>query len=154
MTRVAKLTMLSVALLLQWQVSAAPVNTGPNELSRHPYDQILLQESKYTAGVLHRDVTLLDSVFAGSFLDTSSSGIVRDKRQMLAVFAAETPPSSIEERGRKIAVYGNAAVVTVEFIVKGVDGGKPYEFHGRATDVWVLQNGTWRCVAAHSSEIK
>lgn len=154
MVRAAKYTFLSIVLLLGLSVAAGSVAAIPSGPTRVLEGQVLLQEQKYTSGILHGDVRLLDSVFADSFVDASSAGVVRNKRQMLAIFAAETPPGSVEERDRKITIYGDAAVVTVEFVAKGLDGGKPYAFHGRATDVWILQNGTWLCVAAHSSEME
>ena len=77
MTRVARYMILPIALLLQCPAGAAPRDARPDELSQSPYDQILLQERKYTAGVLHGDIRLLDSVFADSFVDTSSAGVDR-----------------------------------------------------------------------------
>lgn len=145
---------LIAVLLLQMPLSAFSTNTTTIGDAGSVKRQILLQEEKYTAGILHGDVELLDSVFADTFVDTNARGIIRDKQAMLAILARETPPISITERSRRISVYGQVAVVTVEFAVKGIEGGKPYTFRGRATDVWALQNGTWRCVAAHSSEIK
>jgi ketosteroid isomerase-like protein len=145
---------LVAAFFLQMPLSARATNTATNEDMGTVKQQILLQEEKYNAGILHGDLKLLDSVFADTFVDTNSRGKIRDKQAMLAILAKETPPSSITERNRIISVYGAVAVVTVEFAAKGIDGGKHYRYRGRATDVWALQNGTWRCVAAHSSEIK
>lgn len=117
-------------------------------------EQILAREKDYTNGILHGDVALLRTVFGKGFVDTGSSGQLRTRDEMLAIFAKTTPPSSIVEKNRRIDVYGSAAIVTVEFIVTNLENGKPETFHGRATDVWVIEEGSWRCVAAHSSEIK
>lgn len=116
--------------------------------------QILAREEDYTNGILHGDLNLLKSVFADDFVDTGSSGHLRTRDEMLALFAQSAPPTSIVEKNRRIAVYGGTAVVTVEFIVTSGQNGKNETFHGRATDVWALENGVWRCVAAHSSEVK
>lgn len=145
---------LGAVLLLQMPSRGHAANTATNEDVDSVKRQILLQEGKYTAGILHGDVKLLASVFADTFADTNSRGKIRDKQAMLAILAKATPPTSITERNRIISVYGDVAVVTVEFTAKGIDGGKPYTYLGRATDVWALQNGTWRCIAAHSSQIK
>jgi ketosteroid isomerase-like protein len=45
-------------------------------------------------------------------------------------------------------VYGDAAVVTGVYRVKGVDQGQPYQRRGRFTDTWIHQNGTWVCIAS------
>ncbi|MGH8201012.1 MAG: nuclear transport factor 2 family protein [Steroidobacteraceae bacterium] len=61
--------------------------------------------------------------------------------------------ADLERGDRRIQTYGNTAVVTVKFAVKGIDQGKPHIFAGRATDVWIRRTGNWYCVAAHSSAI-
>jgi hypothetical protein len=117
-------------------------------------EQILAREKDYTNGILHGDINLLKTVFGKNFVDTGSNGHLRKRDEMLAILAKATRPSSIVEKNRRIAVYGSTAIVTVEFIVTSIDNGKTERFHGRATDVWVIEDGSWRCVAAHSSEIK
>jgi hypothetical protein len=114
---------------------------------------ILEREHQYTAALLEGDTRLLAPVLADSFVDTSESGVLRNKRELLAVVARQAPPGSITESDRRIQIYGSTAVVTVKFDVKGTDHGKPYESIGRATDVWIKRAGTWYCVAAHSSAV-
>jgi hypothetical protein len=117
-------------------------------------EQILARERDYTNGILRGDIGLLKTVFGKDFVDTGSHGHLRTRDEMLAIFAKAAPPASIVESNRRIAVYASTAIVTVEFIVTNIENGKKESFHGRATDVWVIEDGTWRCVAAHSSEIK
>ncbi|MGH8362438.1 MAG: nuclear transport factor 2 family protein [Gammaproteobacteria bacterium] len=126
---------------------AAPTAANNSESAK----QVLQREHQYSAALLHGDANLLASVLADTFVDTSESGVLRDKQQLLRSIAHQTPPASITETDRKIQIYGDAAVVTVRFDVKGMDQGKPYEFAGRATDVWIKRAGNWYCVAAHSS---
>lgn len=115
--------------------------------------QVLKRELQYTQGILHADVKSLAAVFADTFVDTSESGHIRGKQQMLKLIGQQTPPKFIRESDRKIQIYGDTAVVTVRFEGEVLDGGKPYKFAGRATDVWVKQGNDWYCVAAHSSPI-
>lgn len=129
-------------------VSATAATPSP---LRKEAAEVLDREHQYTAGLLRGDTRLLASVFADSFVDTSESGVLRNKRQLLAILARQIPPISITETDRKIQIYGSTAVVTVKFDVKGRDHGKPYESAGRATDVWIKRAGKWYCVAAHSS---
>lgn len=115
--------------------------------------QVLRRELQYTQGILHADVKSLAAVFADTFVDTSESGHIRDKQQMLKLIGNQTPPKFIRETDRKIQIYGDTAVVTVRFDGEVLDGDKPYKFAGRATDVWIKQGTDWYCVAAHSSPI-
>lgn len=117
--------------------------------------QVLQGEHDYTYGILHKDIKLLNQVFAANFLDTSATGALRTKQQMLTVIARNPAPASIAETNRVIHIYNDSsAVVSVEFVASGTAQGQPYTYRGRATDVWALINGRWQCVAAHSSEIK
>jgi hypothetical protein len=126
---------------------AAPVSTTDGASAA----QVLLREHQYSAALLHGDIKLLASVLSDSFVDTSASGVLRDKHQLLQIIARQKPPTSIRETARRIQIYGATAVVTVKFAVKGIDHGKAYAFTGRATDVWIRRGGAWSCIAAHSS---
>lgn len=115
--------------------------------------QVLQREHQYSEALLHGDVRLLASVLADGFVDTSESGVLRDKAQLLHAIAHQAPPAAITETHRRIRIYGDTAVVTVQFEVRGAVGGKSYDAMGRATDVWIRRAGSWYCVAAHSSPI-
>ena len=54
----------------------------------------------------------------------------------------------------KVAVYGDAAVVTGRWTGRFVEKGKTVDSTERFTDTFVRQNGEWRCVASHGSTIK
>lgn len=130
---------------------SAPAAFAAGDVSQ----QVLQGEHDYTYGILHKDIKLLNQVFADDFLDTSATGALRTKQQMLEIIAKNPAPASIAESNRIIHVYNDSsAVVAVEFVAKGTAQGQPYAYRGRATDVWARINGRWQCVAAHSSEIK
>lgn len=137
------------AAMMATGLLAAPASIGGGISTK----QVLQREHEYSAALLHGDTRLLASVLADSFVDTSESGVLRDKQQLLRIIAHQAPPASITETDRKIQVYGDAAVVTVKFEVKGTAGGNRYDSLGRATDVWIKRADNWYCVAAHSSPI-
>lgn len=142
-----RLFMLAVAAL-----AAAPCLSAQAPGADHASaEQVLLREHQYSAALLHGDAKRLGAVLADGFVDTSAGGVLHEKPQFLRIIARQTPPQSIAETGRRIQIYGDTAVVTVKFTVKGVSQGKPYAFSGRATDVWIRRRGNWYCVAAHSS---
>lgn len=140
---------LAVVIVLAGFFATAAFATGTAK------QQVLQGEHDYTYGILHKDIKLLERVFADDFLDTSTTGVVRTKRQMLAIIAQNPAPANITESQRIIHIYNDSsAVVSVEFVASGMTQGKTYTYRGRATDVWAQINGRWQCVAAHSSEIK
>jgi ketosteroid isomerase-like protein len=110
------------------------------------------REDQYTDGLLHRNFEELASVFADTYVNTSPSGQLRSKAEFLEALKTDTSRiSEIRETDKQTHVYGDTAVVTVKFEVQGTDQGEPFAFKGRATDIWVKQNGQWFCVAVHSS---
>jgi ketosteroid isomerase-like protein len=113
------------------------------------------REDQYTDGLLRRDIDELASVFADTYVNTSPSGQLRSKAEFLEALQADSSRiSEIKESDKQTHVYGDTAVVTVQFEVQGTDQGEPFDFKGRATDIWVKQNGQWFCVAVHSSPTK
>jgi len=118
--------------------------------------QIRARENDYTQGVRAKDVRLLQSVFAETFIDTSESGKIIGRREYLdRVKKDRSTIDSLKVDQIKIFVYGDAAIASSRFVAKGRDeNGKPYLQSGRATDVWVKQGNNWMCVAAHSSPLQ
>jgi ketosteroid isomerase-like protein len=113
------------------------------------------REDQYTDGLLHRNFEELAAVFADTYVNTSPSGQLRSKAEFLEALKADTSRiSEIRETEKQTQLYGDAAVVTVKFEVQGTDQGEVFDFKGRATDIWVKQNGEWFCVAVHSCPLK
>jgi hypothetical protein len=115
-------------------------------------DALQRRENQYTAGVLHKDVKLLDAVWADTFVDTNETGQMSSKSEQLKkTILSKTIIKSIVVDQERIDFYNNTAIVTERFRVSYIEKGKVGSETGRATDVWVKQNGQWMCVAAHSS---
>jgi ketosteroid isomerase-like protein len=52
-----------------------------------------------------------------------------------------------------VKVYGNTAVVWFTLRLVGLKQGQRAELLLRYTDVWVMRDGRWQCVSAHSTRI-
>jgi ketosteroid isomerase-like protein len=142
-------------LLLAVLLSLSPSLFAQVTNEEKPDDGVLKalkeREGQYTDGLLRRDFEELASVFADTYVNTSPYGQLRSKTEFLEALKADTSRiSEIKENDKQTHVYGDTAVVTVEFEVRGTDQGESFEFKGRATDIWVKQNGQWFCVAVHS----
>ena len=147
------------ALLLALALIANPSLFGEETKAVNPdesnIEAIAERENKYTDGLLKRNFEELASVFADTYVNTSPSGQLRSKAEFLAALKADTSRiSEIKESEKQTQLYGDTAVVTVKFEVQGTDQGEAFEFKGRATDIWVKQNGQWVCVAVHSCSAK
>jgi ketosteroid isomerase-like protein len=51
----------------------------------------------------------------------------------------------------KVRMHGNTAVVTGAYYEKGIEAGRPYEYHDRLTDIWMKIQNRWKLVASHYS---
>jgi ketosteroid isomerase-like protein len=143
---------LLLVFVLGSNLSLLGQETNPDEST---LNAIKDREDQYTDGLLHRDFEKLASVFADTYVNTSPSGQLRSKAEFLEALKADTSRiSEIKETDKQTHIYGDTAVVTVKFEVQGADQGEPFQFNGRATDIWVRQNGQWFCVAVHSSPAK
>jgi ketosteroid isomerase-like protein len=149
--RMTILRPLLLALLLGLNPSLFAQETREDKPDDDIIKEIKDRENQYTDGLLRRDFEKLASIFADTYVNTSPSGQLRNKTEFLEALKADTSRiSEIKENDKQTHVYGNTAVVTVEFEVRGTDQGESFEFKGRATDIWVKQNGQWFCVAVHS----
>jgi ketosteroid isomerase-like protein len=144
---------LLLAVLLSSSISvlgAEPDQAKPDE---SVLDVIADRESQYIDGLLHRNFEELASVLADTYVNTSPFGPVRDKAEYLEALRADTSRiSEITETEKQIQVYGDTAVVTVEFELQGTDEGEAFQFKGRAVDIWAKLNGEWLCVAVNVSQ--
>lgn len=114
--------------------------------------RILALENAWNQAEEHKDSQALDGLLADTLVYIDYDGSLMDKTQfMSSVKAPSLHPQQIVNETMSAHVYGDSAVVTGVYREKGVNHGKPYLRHGRFTDTWVKQNGTWVCVASQST---
>jgi len=116
--------------------------------------QLKALENAWSDAVLKHDAAALDAILDDSLVETNSVGTVSNKAKDLADLKAGEPKlESFSLDNMKVHVYGNAAVVTGRFALKGTDKGKDISGTGRFTDTFVKRNGKWRCVASQAALI-
>jgi uncharacterized protein (TIGR02246 family) len=94
-------------------------------------------------------------ILADKFVYTDGTGKLDSKAAMLAD-AKTVKWDTVDYKNVQIAVYGDTAIVTGEFVGKGTDSsGKPVNDRSRYTDTWAkMPNGKWLCVASQDTPIK
>ncbi|MGA9040973.1 MAG: nuclear transport factor 2 family protein [Terriglobales bacterium] len=111
--------------------------------------KILAFENAWSQAEEHQDAKALDSLLDNSLVYIRYDGSLWSKTQYLA--SLKDSSSHIEQGVNESMVahlYGNNAIVTGIYRVKGVEKGKSYLRRERFIDNWVHQNGTWVCVAS------
>jgi ketosteroid isomerase-like protein len=115
--------------------------------------EVKAQEEALRQAELKYDVRAADALLSQDFVLTAASdGTLRDRSEFLPMIGDKSDPLEILEYGEmKIRVYGDTAVVLSTVHEKAYYGGKPTEFRGRRTAVWVKQDQRWVCVTIHAS---
>lgn len=109
-------------------------------------------ENKWSLAYKQRDVASMNSLLADDFLITIEDGSTFSKVGYIAHCNDKNTRVDISDfSDMKVRVRGNTAIVTGQYHEQGVTSGKPYEYHDRFTDVWMLVEGRWQVVASHYS---
>lgn len=143
-------TILACILLtpcLLWQ------NVSPKVGS--PQGELLALEKMRNQAQLLRDSSALEGLVGERFLKTEWDGEVTNRNKFLAdIRDPQFMPSVMSIQDVQVDLYGDTAVVTGTYHIKGSYQGKPYDHRGRFTDTWIVQDHKWQCVAGHSSLLK
>jgi ketosteroid isomerase-like protein len=116
--------------------------------------RVLALEKAWNLALEEKDAKALDMLLANTLVSVDIDGSVASKSEFLAsIKAPDYKPSQVVTEQTSVQVYGNAAVVTGTFRVKGSENGKPYVRRERFTDTWIKINETWQCVASQTTLI-
>ena len=116
--------------------------------------RILALEKAWNRALEAKDSKALDMLLATTLVSVDIDGSVASKSEFLAsIKASEYKPAQVVTEQTSVQVYGNAAVVTGTFRVKGTENGKPYARRERFTDTWIKINEAWQCVASQATLI-
>jgi ketosteroid isomerase-like protein len=142
-------TLLGLAAAAMLLVSVVAPATAQKESDS---TKIIALENKWNSAYKARDVSMMNSLLADDFLITIEDGSTFSKAGYIAHCSDRNTRVDVSEfLEMKVRVRGNTAVVVGQYHEQGVSSGKPYEYHDRMTDVWMLIDGRWQVVASHYS---
>ena len=117
--------------------------------------RVLALENSWNEAEKHNDAQAISALLAPSFAYTDSDGTFMNKQQFLAsITAMAYEPDQIVNENMNAWAHDRAVIVTGAYREKGKQKGKPYTRHGRFTDTWVEESGTWLCAASQETLIK
>lgn len=113
--------------------------------------KILALENKWNEAYKQGDVATMGSLLADDFIITVEEGLTFSKAGYIAHSGDSDNKVLISEMSDvKVRIHGDVAIVTGAYHEKGISKGKPYEYHDRLTDVWMLMtDGRWQVIASH-----
>jgi hypothetical protein len=124
---------------------------GPDHRPKRQPVQVIALENAWNQAEERKDTKALDEILDDTLRYTDYDGTTKTKAEFLAsVKAPARHPEQQVTESMNARVYGDAAVVTGIYRVKGMENGKR---PGRFTDTWINRNGTWVCVASQDTLI-
>ena len=117
-------------------------------------EELIALERGWNEAFYARDVEFLASILADDFIVTYDDGTQGDKARELALAESfNQRVISATQEDFTVQVYDDAAVVWFTLRVVGIRRGQEAEIVLRYTDVWVLRDGRWQCVASQSTRV-
>lgn len=133
-------------LLVTDHVSEKPHNKQELET------QLTAASESYDTGLLDKDKTLFEGLFADDYAATGSEGKITSREEDINHM---TSPDMIfltsKTDDKNFRIYRNSAVETGRYSSTGSFKGKPFSETGRYTTTWIYRDGKWRIVADHTS---
>ena len=146
----AVLAVVSVCAVTVLLTAAADSNKAEADKTR-----VLALENSWNEAEKHNDAQAVEALLSPSFAYTDSDGTFMNKQQFLASIKTLTyQPDQIVNENMNAWAHDRAVIVTGGYREKGIQKGKPYTRHGRFTDTWVEENGSWLCAASQETLIK
>ena len=135
-------------------VLAGAVSATAQGSDRKNAQSLIQLERSWNEAFYRKDLKFIESILADEFMSTYEDGSRADKKKELALTEAfdQAVQSAVQDDFR-IRVFGETAVVWFTLHLVGLKQGKPSELTLSYTDVWVLRDGNWRCVSAHSTRV-
>jgi len=100
------------------------------------------------------DAAAIGSYMADDWTIIGSDGSVGAKTPFLdLVLSGKLTHDVMESHDLRVRVYGDTAVVTGRGVSGGRYQGEPFHLVERTSCVFVRQQGRWRCVLTHLSQI-
>ena len=113
---------------------------------------------QWSTAILKKDAAILERLWAPDFVDIAPSGERFTKADGIAALkTGKGQPTLSELTSIDVRVYGGGTVAVDigDYHEAGKDkNGEPYHRRSRFTNVWVLEDGAWRCVSAHASVLE
>lgn len=115
--------------------------------------KIVALEREWNAAYKAGDVAKMNSLLADDFIITIEDGRTFSKSGYIALNGNSTVRVDVSDMtDLKVRMHGNSiAVVTGAYHEKGTSQNKPYEYHDRFTDVWMVVEGKWQIIASQYS---
>jgi ketosteroid isomerase-like protein len=104
-------------------------------------------EGQFSQAIVSNNAKAVEPFLAADWVIIDPDGGVIDKARFLgAIDSGALTHEAMDSEDFRVRVYGDTAVVTALTRTKGKFVGQGFSTQERATDVFLKQDGRWRCV--------
>jgi hypothetical protein len=143
-----------VAMCIVQSCISSGVRTQDAESVESLEKEILAIKQQYDQAQLRNDGEWFRRMFADGYVFVLPDSTVITKEKFIdELVSRDLVWASLSVTDTRARVYGQTAVVTGRFFGKGTYKGKPLEERQFFTSVWMKQNGQWRAISEHASNL-
>ena len=134
--------------------STVPASASQSPPVKSDQEVLIELEEAWNEAFYRKDLAFIEGILADEFIATYDDGSRGDKARELALATEfdQQVQSAIPDEFT-VRVFGDTAVVWFTLRLVGLRQGEPAEVTLRYTDVWVLRDGTWKCVSTQSTKV-
>jgi ketosteroid isomerase-like protein len=109
-------------------------------------------DTEYQAAVKINDAVTMDRILSDDMVVVIGSGKIYTKADLLQMAKTHRVQYEHQEDSEQtVRVWGDTAVVTAKIWLKGIDEGKPFDWHVWFSDTYVRTATGWRYVHGQAS---
>ena len=143
-----------IRILVVTIAAVAPASPVASQPVKSDQEVLIELEKSWNEAFYRKDVKFIESILADEFMSTYEDGSRADKKKELALTAAfDQQVVEAVQDDFTVKIFGDTAVVWFTLHLVGIKQGQRSELTLSYTDVWVLRDGHWRCVSAHSTRV-
>ena len=110
-------------------------------------EELLKLEKEFTEAIVKNDAEGIGRFLADDWVIIDADGAIIDKARFLGVIkSGDLSHQMMESDEVRVRIYGDTAIVTGLTATNGKFIGEEFSTQERGTDVFVKQDGRWRCV--------
>jgi ketosteroid isomerase-like protein len=105
------------------------------------------------SGIVKADVDALDNIVSDDWIIGPDGKVINRPGFLDVVRSGALAHSSMESDETRVRVYGDTAIVTARVVTAGAYQGQAFTTQERSSDVFVRQQGHWKCVLTQLTTI-
>jgi ketosteroid isomerase-like protein len=117
-------------------------------------EELIQVEQEWGRAMVANDADAIGRFMSDDWTIVGPDGSICDKARFLDLVRSGTLTHDVmDAEDIQVRIYGDAAVLTAKGVSAGQYMGQSFREVERVTDVYVRQDGQWRCVHSHLSRI-